>query len=150
MLNKLSPDYFEACLASSISKEIKKAVNIEEIENLKLYSKAQICRDEAYKKPGYAEAIIKAGIDYGAYIELSEETYNAINREFKHTPDPDKLVAEKKEEYADLGLPKIEVYSLKNKNELPEIIMLGKFQSPIDFNAAKQEISKHIKNTLVI
>lgn len=147
MINKLSPDYFEACLASSISKEIKKSDNL---ENLKLYSKAQICRDEAYRKAGYAAALINAATDYGAYIELSEKIYNDINKEFSYTVEPNKTNVEKTEEYADLGLLKIEVYSPEDKSYLPEIVMRSKFQRPLDFTAAKQEISTHIKNILAI
>jgi hypothetical protein len=151
MPNHLSPDYFEACITASIAKESRKAEGSEELEkSLKLYSKAQICRDEAYKKPGYAMALIAAGKDYGAYIELHEEVYSEINKEFNHEVTHSEIDREKKEEYADLGLPEIDIHSLENKGTTPESVILGKFQFIIDLDAAKEEISKHTTNLLAV
>jgi hypothetical protein len=154
MSNHISPNYFEARLAAAIARsdELPGTGNSSVAAKAKLYSKNQLCRDEAYKKPGFAQAAISAGIEYGAFVEIEEVKYLEICKQFAYTPeDIPNLQLIRKEELKNNGsqLPKIMILANEYSCEANIQPEQG-FDKPIDFKAAGDTIKAYTQNLFIV
>jgi hypothetical protein len=146
-----APNHFEAQLFAAIARSNDKtAEKIPSKLKSKLYSKAQLCRDEAYKTPGFAQAVISAGEDYGAFVELHEDNYLAICKQYAYCSNKLEPIQLASSDTEDTQLPVIaRIQDCVRNTAAENSFKIEQFSNDIDFKAAGEVIKAYTDNLFI-